>query len=66
MLAIRCKHCDQFSFIGYTNEYKEEFCSKECYTKYCFENNCEADLDKLVMIEELNNNCQGNAEVKEV
>lgn len=54
MLAIRCIHCDQFSFSGFENEFKEQFCSKECYALHCFDNHQEINLDKLIPIVELN------------
>ena len=38
MLAIKCKHCNQFSLIGYENEYGEQFCSKLCYAAHCIDN----------------------------
>lgn len=53
MLAIRCEHCDQFSFIGYENEYGEHFCSKECYTFHCIDHHSEIDLNKIKPIENM-------------
>lgn len=53
MLAIRCEHCDQFSLIGYENEYGEHFCSKECYTFHCVDNHSEIDLNKIKPIENM-------------
>lgn len=54
MSTIRCKHCDQFLFSGFENEFGEQFCSIECYTLYCFDNHREINLDKLISIVELN------------
>lgn len=54
MLAIRCTHCDQFSFSGFENEYGEQFCSKECYVFHCIDNHYDIDLEKIKPIIELN------------
>lgn len=54
MSTLRCKHCDQFLFSGFENEFGEQFCSIECYTLYCFDNHREINLDKLISIVELN------------
>ena len=52
MLAYGCKKCGQiFIFGGYKNEFEEYFCSKECYKKYCENNNYISDFKKLKRID---------------
>ena len=46
-LVDKCKKCGQFTYLGYTNEFEERFCSKECYEHYCKKNNFPVDFSKL-------------------
>lgn len=47
MLAYMCKHCGQFTILGYVNEFEEHFCTKECYEKFCENNHYAIHLDRL-------------------
>lgn len=47
MLMYKCEHCGQFTFLGYTNEIDEFFCSTKCYELYCVEHSYTPSFEKL-------------------
>ena len=51
MIAYPCERCGQFTIKGFINEYKEYFCSEECYKWHCLLHGTEVNLEKLKQLD---------------
>lgn len=56
MIVNKCEHCKRFIVRGVTNEFKEPFCDKKCYEKYCVNHKYTPNTDNLKPFDNLTSN----------